>query len=293
MKIYYAIILLLFSLASCGSKKNRANSPVSSRDTITGPFNYNLNVPERYFMPDQLHEISGIAFSHGEPDTLYAEQDEQGRLFHFKPGSNDMVVCKFAKKGDYEDIAISNGIVIILRSDGILFTFPLSEANLPAAVNVQQWENLLPGGEFEGMWADEKTGKLYILCKHCTDDKTSKVSSGTILQISPDGKISPAGNFSLNVKEIERLAESGKISFHPSGIAKNPVTGEWYIISAVNKMLVIADEAWQPKAVYPLNLSLFNQPEGIAFDKTGNLFISNEGGDIGSGTVLKFAYHGK
>ena len=100
MKIYYTI-LLLFSLASCESKKNKANAPVSSRDTIAGPFNYNLNVPERYFMPDQLHEISGIAFSHGEPDTLYAEQDEQGKLFHFKPGSKDMVVCKFAKKGDY------------------------------------------------------------------------------------------------------------------------------------------------------------------------------------------------
>ena len=292
MKIYLGILLVL-AVAGCGSKRNKAAGAKEIRDSIAGPYSYDLNAPEKYYMPDQLHEISGIAFSQGNPDTLYAEQDEQGRLFHFRPGSKTMGVCKFAKKGDYEDVAICNGLVIILRSDGVLFSFPLNEANQEVAVNVQQWESLLPDGEFEGMWADEKTGKLYVLCKHCNDDKTSKSVSGTILQIDAAGKITTAGNFSVNVKEIERLAGSGKVTFHPSALAKNPLTGEWFIVSAVNKMLVVTDDGLKPKAVYALNTGIFNQPEGIAFDRNGNLYISNEGGEAGTGTVLKFAYRRK
>ncbi|RZK46858.1 MAG: SdiA-regulated family protein, partial [Pedobacter sp.] len=34
----------------------------------------------------------------------------------------------------------------------------------------------------------------------------------------------------------------------------------------------------------------FNQPEGIAFDKDGNLFISNEGSETQTGNILRFDY---
>ncbi|MEI9955485.1 MAG: SdiA-regulated domain-containing protein [Ferruginibacter sp.] len=66
------------------------------------------------------------------------------------------------------------------------------------------------------------------------------------------------------------------------------LTNEWYILSSVNKLLVITDNNWKVQKTYPLDASLFNQPEGIAFDKQGNLYISNEGGDSGKGTILKF-----
>ncbi|RZK63080.1 MAG: SdiA-regulated family protein, partial [Pedobacter sp.] len=32
----------------------------------------------------------------------------------------------------------------------------------------------------------------------------------------------------------------------------------------------------------------FNQPEGIAFDRDNNLYISNEGGDLSAGNILMF-----
>ncbi|MCW3117714.1 MAG: SdiA-regulated family protein, partial [Chitinophagaceae bacterium] len=277
MTRYFAMMLLI-CLIGCGPKKNKQHAPKDASDTMMGPYSYDLNVPEKFYMPDALHEISGITFNHDNDDTLYAEQDEDGKLFHFKLGDKNLLASKFGKKGDYEDVAICNGYVIMLRSDGTLFSFLLSEANHEKVANVQALEGLLPDGEFEGLYADEKTSRLYVLCKHCQEDKTSKISSGTILQLNTDGKITPSGNFSVNVKEIEALANIDKISFHPSALAKSPATGEWYILSSVNKMLVVTDESWNPKTVYPLNPSIFNQPEGIAFDRNNNLYISNEGG---------------
>ena len=70
--------------------------------------------------------------------------------------------------------------------------------------------------------------------------------------------------------------------------AKNPVTGEWFIVSAVNQLLVVADSNWTILNSYHLSGNDFNQPEGLAFDRDGNMYISNEGDDVTSGNILKF-----
>ncbi|MCR6719600.1 MAG: SdiA-regulated domain-containing protein [Chitinophagaceae bacterium] len=79
--------------------------------------------------------------------------------------------------------------------------------------------------------------------------------------------------------------------FQPSALARHPVTGEWFILSSVNKLLVITDENWNVKSAWKLTPSRFRQPEGMAFDKDGNLFISNEGDEVTSGNVLEFKYN--
>jgi len=89
------------------------------------------------------------------------------------------------------------------------------------------------------------------------------------------------------------MTANKKFSLKPSALAKHPLTHQWYILSSVNKMLLITDDQWKPIDIYPLSAALFTQPEGIAFDKAGNLYISNEKGSGASGTILKFLYHGK
>ena len=58
-------------------------------------------------------------------------------------------------------------------------------------------------------------------------------------------------------------------------------------------MLVITDEKWKVKAVYPLNPSIFPQPEGIAFDLRHNLYISNERSQTPAATILAFDFQHK
>jgi len=265
-------------------------SCTSKPEVITNPKGYDLNKPVKYNMHINLTEISGIAFRHGKSDSLYAEEDENGNVYYLKLGDKKVSESRFGKSGDYEDIAISNNYTIILRSDGTLFTFPFNQVRNKEIQDVKKLKDVVPAGEYEGMYADEKANRLYILCKNCDGDK-GKVSSGYILQLQNDGTVKSAGGFSVNVKAVEQLLTGKKKgAFRPSALAKNLNTNEWYILSSVNKVLVVADASWKIKNVYPLNPTLFNQPEGIAFDDQNNLYISNEGDLVSAGNVLKFNY---
>ena len=133
---------------------------------------------------------------------------------------------------------------------------------------------------------------IYIICKDCANEK-SKTVSGYILQLGADGKISQNATFAVNEQEIENLIDDKKVNLRPSALAWNPRTNEWYIISSIGKLLVDADSNWKVTAAYKLNPALYHQPEGIAFDKDGNLYISNEGGDLHSGNILKTPFTGK
>jgi SdiA-regulated len=282
MPLILLLMVLQLTKAACTEAAATKNPP-----------NYDLTKPTVYKMPAVLDEISGIAFNHGNADTLFAEQDEEGKLFYFHLGDAEIKHTKFSKHGDYEDVAICNGQVIMLRSDGIFFTFPLNGIGSKETSNTKELPGLLPVGEYESLYADETINTLYVLCKNCADDKSSQSTSGYVFSINADGQLSLKNQFSVDEKAIAVMTGNKKLKLKPSALARNPLTRQWYILSSVNKMLVILDSQWKPINVYPLNPALFTQPEGIAFDKVANLYISNEKGSGANGTILKFLYQKK
>lgn len=276
-----AMCLLCIVLASCtNAQQNEMKLE-----------NYDLNKPEKFFMPGSLEEISGIAFLNGNPDTVYAIQDEEGKLFKLRWNEKKQTHIKFGKRGDYEDLSILNGKVFVLKSNGKIFSFSLSRPASDEAEDVKEWSSLLPSGEYEGLFGDEQTRKLYVLCKNCPADKGNHQASGFIFQATDS--LVPQGGFSLDLRSITPFSARAKHGLRASALAKNPVTGEWFILSSVNKLLIVADGHWKIKNAVHLNANEFNQPEGIAFDSRGNLYISNEGGDLSEGNILRFARHPK
>ena len=269
--------LLIISIFGC-------KSSVKEEITISG---YNLERPDKFFMPESLLEISGITFYKGESDTVYAIQDEQGRLFRLPWGIKKQYNAKFGKQSDYEDVTIVNNRVLVLKSNGSLFSFPFSDAIYAEIDSVKEWKQVLPTGEYEGMYGDETTGKVYVICKNCPEDNSKNLVSGYILKLGDS--IYQAGTFQVDVNKIKAFTGKVKRGFRPSALAKNPFTSEWFIVSALNKLLVVADSTWEIKETCFLNGNTFNQPEGIAFDKEGNLYISNEGDDLTQGNILRFA----
>ena len=73
------------------------NGSCSQTATISGPAGYELAKPEVLSMPGVLNEISGIAFDKGDPNVIYAEQDEEGKIFAFTPGDKNVTHRKFGK----------------------------------------------------------------------------------------------------------------------------------------------------------------------------------------------------
>jgi len=279
--ISLSAFLISFAFLSCSQTKSKG--PVS-------PAGYDLTKPQKYGMPDILQEISGIAFNKGDNKIVYAEMDEDGTLFSLPLGTKDETKTKFGKKGDYEDVAIAKGWVIMLKSNGDLYSFPLSETKNAEVSKVTETTGLFPKGDYEGLFADETTGNVYVLCKTCKQDKGTKNTSGYVLSLQSDGSLKSVGNFSIDASQMDNLSGKKKGTFHPSALAVNPLTKEWYIVSSVNKALVVADAKWKIKAVYHLSSNEFNQPEGIAFDTAGNLYISNEGSETTVGNILRFDY---
>ncbi len=283
-KISIAILIYLVQLSLVGCTQNQ---PAES------PTGYDLANPVKFIMPTVLDEVSGIAFRNGSADTIFAQQDEEGKLFYFHLGDKDIRHTKFFKRGDFEDVAICNQYAILLRSDGALFTFPVNEMYKMEAGGVYEQDSLLSGGEFESLYADAATNTIYALCKSCRGDKKAGTVSGYTMQLSADGKLTAKGNFSIDVTTLEGLSGGKANLFKPSAMAKNPLTNEWYILSSVNKTLLVADAQWKPLKAYKLAVTQFTQPEGIAFDTPGNLYIANEIGPGLNGTVLQFLYKKK
>ena len=279
---YINLLFLLFSIIACGQSGKKEKQ----KEALQTLRDYDLNNPRVYKLPKVLNEISGISFLNGNNNTIYAEQDEEGKLFYFQLGSNDIKETKFGSKGDYEDVQLCKGFIVMLRSDGALFTFSINDINNKEVKNVQEFNNLLPNGEYEGLYADNTSNKLYVLCKRC-NEKLTNTNSGYTLSLSDKGDIKLDGSFTINVEQVAAKAGVKKLVFEPSALAKNIQTNKWYIVSSVNKLLVVTNTNWAVEEVYPLDAALYNQPEGIAFDIENNLYISNEKGNTGSATILK------
>ena len=284
MRVYQAInlcfvVLFLWCITLSCKNKNR----------YTSPKGYNFEQPEKFKMPSSLLEVSGIAFNGGKSDTVYSVEDESGKLFSQAWGNKKQSNVKFAKSGDYEDLAIVNGKAIILKSNGHLYTFNLSEKSNKEADKVKEHKGLIPKEEYESIYADDNGSKVYIICKSCDLEKKKKQVTGYTLNYELDSFM-VVDTFALNLEEIPKLNPKLKANLSPSAMTFNKLTNEWYILSSANKLLIIADRNWKIIAAHKLNSSTFNQPEGIAFDSDHNLFISNEGDEVTDGNILKFRY---
>ncbi|MDN3588783.1 SdiA-regulated domain-containing protein [Pedobacter aquatilis] len=283
---FFAALSVAFFCISCVNEKHKDAETASETEQTKTDFPYDLSNPIKHNMPQSLFEISGIAFNNGDSKQVYAIQDEYGDLFYLSLDDKEAKSTKFGGKGDYEDLTILKNHFIILKSNGELHIFPQSEIGKPEVANVKKVKDLLPKAEYEGIAADGD--KIYVLTKDSKNDDKNKATSIYVFTMADDGSLKADGEFGLPYTEIAKLSGAKKANFKPSALAKNKNTNEWYILSSVNKMIVITDANFKIKNTASLKGGNFNQPEGIAFDKNNTLYISNEGGTLSAGNILEF-----
>jgi uncharacterized protein YjiK len=281
LKYLYPKLFLLLAftalLNACGSSPKKNNLPT--------PAEYNLNEPEVSKLPDKLNEISGLAY-YAKDSSLFAIVDEAGVLYKlFRGNKVEVQHWKFAKTGDYEDIVLVDSIFYVMKSKGDIMAFNFQT---PDSIKSEEYDIPLEGeNEFEILYYDKSLGKLVMICKDCEADDKSIVSSWFF---DPITRSFSQGYITLDAPSILSELKGDEKKFKPSAAAINPVTGELYIISSINKSLVIADKNGKVKKVYPLDPKVYKQPEGITFSPSGDMFISNEAGGEGLPNLLYYKY---
>ena len=274
LKIGFILIICSGSITACHKK----------REALKSPPHYDFSAPESAKLGVRLREISGIAWETIK-NRFIAINDESGKLFLINKETKDIdSTYSFGGKGDYEDIAIANGIPYILRSDGVITKF-----NMDSTISVSQSEKLNLKGkvDFETLYYDPGRKALIMLCKNCAVDGKDQVNAYAYYLDSTGFDTQPV--YQIDADTVKKLAPRQTSRLQPSGAAINPQQQKLYILSSASNQLVITDLNGKVEGVYVLSKRLFPQPEGICFRANGDMYISNEGGN-GKATLLKFPY---
>ncbi len=210
---------------------------------------------------------------------MVAIQDENGFIYsldfdQFK--KQDKI--PFSKKGDYEGIASTLDRYYILKSNGTIISVNLKGKDK---------KNYKPPHkakiEFEGLCFDSKKNRLLILCKEHSSKKKNKNINIYSFDLSTE-KFSTKPVLSIDKKLVDIHRSMGLL---PSGIAINPMDGYIYILASVGKKLIMIDNNGKLIHYYNLDETIYKQPEGITFTKTGELYIACEG-KVGKAQVMHF-----
>lgn len=243
-------------------------------------FPYDLAHPIIIELPKQVNEISGIVYNDGY---VFAIDDEHGELYKIQIKKNPQIEhWRFGKDQDYEDVVLINKMFYVLNSNGTIVQFA---EQFPISETSNKQIDIKGKKEFESLYYDPVIKKIVMLCKECAVDKKDENSAWAFDPASRSFNNKPL--YVIKRKDIEKVAGEKIGRFKPSAATINPFTGELYILSSINNILVIA-KADKILQVIPLARKLFKQPEGITFSDTGNLLISNEAAKNEPATILVF-----
>ena len=264
------IILLVYN--SCQSIGNNMRSPAG----------YDLNKPEVINLTKKIDQISGIAYSAND-NSLYAIDDDNGDVYNIPITEHpEIKKWRFGKKADYEDLVMTDTMFYILESHGKIISFSKS---FPITQVKEDTITLDGFNEFEALYYDPAANRMIMICKECKNDDKEVVSAyrfNPLLHSFSDTMLK------LQRKNIEAITneKTGRIKI--SGGSVNPITGEVFLVSSVNKLLIITDKDLEVKDAYDLERSEFEHPEGICFAPDGTLFVSNEATEETKANILIF-----
>jgi len=298
-------ILLLISVTAISQESDIPEGILYQKKGYTFP--YNLISPDKKTkLPSDLREISGIQ-SLGD-GMIAGIEDEHGLIYliDFNSGEIEKEI-DFGDNGDYEGLAIVGSTAWVLRSNGNLYRVKDYKKDKDQRKTKKFETALSKRNDTEGLTYDPLHNRLLIACKghpfiDYRDGKHTKAIYAFDLEqkeLNPDPvllidlkRIQDIKDYnwfsSIGISIMSRLDENkGDVSFQPSDIAINPLSGNYYIIGAVGDLLLVYSPDWILLTAVDMSDMVFKQAEGISFSVKGNLYISNEGGD-GKANILKF-----
>lgn len=281
--------------------KDKEVTPPNVKDDQLGR-TYGVDAPVRCTLAKELMEISALTLDVSSGN-IYAINDEKAIIYEIED-CNVIGSTKFGKNGDYEGIELVGDQVYALKSNGKLVQYDTKSKK-----KVKEIDNPLTlSNDTEGLAYDKEKGLLLIACKASPNinkhKKLKKTKSVYSYNIAQDEFIEEPfltlrvhnirNYFDKNIdkgwskKETKRRLQR-VLDFSPSGIAKNPIDNNYYMLSTVGKSMMILNERSEILDMMYLDHAAYIQAEGICFDAQGNMYISNEGKGLRS-NILTLSY---
>lgn len=241
-----------------------------------------VQIINRWDLPSELTEISGIAFlSDGQ---IACVQDEEGKIYIYNLDSRRITKeVAFSEPGDYESIAIVGPTAYVLRADGLLYEIG---GFMSAAPQVKQHRTPLTARhDVEGLAYDPGNKRLLMAIKNEEAPGADYKGIYAFDLSSKRMEATPVYKIMLNDPVFQEETKK-KVAMQPSDLTVHPSNGKLYFIDGARPKVLVMDTTGRLARLYQLSNDDFPQPEGIGFNKAGELFISNEGRG-GVGTILK------
>jgi len=249
-------VLILFVACSADMSKTSVN--------ING---YDYARMKEIALERPLKEISGIAY-HATSNTFVAVNDEKGIVYVLDPKTFSITnKLTFGEEDDYEEIQVLGNDVFILRSDGTIFKMKFDGQTISS---VETFSYTGPKAEYESFYIDAVSSTLVLIPKQSKNGTKEKQTTTYTIRTS-NGKYAGVDENMLNWSELKSC-----MMLHPSAVAVHPVTKDIYMLSSIEKRLIVLSAAWKVVGEYELDRKRFQQPEGMTFDSESNLYITNE-----------------
>ena len=227
---------------------------------------YDLDAPELLIaLPDKLAEISGLGYRDGK---LVAVEDEGGNFYYIDPQTGEVSQAHpFWKDGDYEGIETVGEDIWVLKSTGTLYQIRGAGSQVQ---NVQKYNTWLTGeNDAEGLAYDATNHRLLIACKDDARDDGRDKHNRYVFAFD-------LGTRTLAEEEVYTIPTDENDDFAPSAVAVQPATGQLYLTSSVNNLLMILRPDGSVESVHKFSKDELPQPEGLVFTPDGTLYISTE-----------------
>ncbi|MCC6414000.1 MAG: SdiA-regulated domain-containing protein [Saprospiraceae bacterium] len=239
---------------------------------------------------EELKEISGLSAT-DQPGVFCAIADEKGEIYFvdIQGGGAILRSVLFRDKGDFEGLEWLPECLYAVKSNGDVYEIAKWDTDNP---RIRFYDTSLEkADDVEGLGYDSSRKSLLLACKGNPDSDSLRNIFAFSLK---SNKLEKDPVYSINPLEVNRLVpyEDGEKQnfFSPSGIAVHPATGDVYVLSSALKRLVVLNRAdGAIRFAVRLDKKLLPQPEGITFDKEGNLYLSSEG-KKGEGQILRFDF---
>ena len=233
-------------------------------------------------LSNSLKEISGLALLNDKE--ILAHNDEEGIVYTLKIINFEMTgklkIGDEKVQKDFEGIANVEGSVYMVTSNGVIFKFNHSMKSESTDFKMFK-TSLKVENDVEGLCYDKTTNSLLLACKN--EPGMGNANSRAIYSFNlKKMSLERTPRFVISLKEL--MQKFGFKDFAPSGIERNPVNGNFFVLSSNPPSVIEINPLGKILAAVRLNPKVNPQPEGITFLNDGTMLIADEG-QKKSGTI--------